>query len=135
MTKSYSNELQQPLINTSVIDGKVKAYQATITLAAQAADDTIVIAKARQGEKFIVGFLTASATLGASATIAIGNATTAGKYRAAATFTAVDTPTTFGKNGAMAALEDDEEIIITVGTAALPGSGTLKVTMLFAVNN
>ena len=35
----------------------------------------------------------------------------------------------------MKALEDDEEIFITVGTAALPASGKLKVSMLFSVNN
>jgi len=134
MTKSYSNELQQSLINTSVIDGKVKAYQATITLASQASADTIVIAKALQGEKFIGGILTTDTSLG-SAKIQIGNATTTAKYRADAVFTSTDTPTFFGKAGAMAALAADEEIIITVGTAALPGSGTLKVTMLFAVNN
>lgn len=134
MTKSYSNELQQSLVNTSVIDGKVKAYQATITLAAQASGDTIVIAKARQGEKFVAGIITTDTSLG-SAKIQIGNATTANKYKADAVFTSVNTPTLFGNAAAMAALEDDEEIIVTVGTAALPASGTLKVSMLFAVNN
>ena len=134
MTKSYSNELQQSLVNTSVIDGKVKAYQATITLASQASADTIVIAKALQGEKFIGGILTTDTSLG-SAKIQIGYADDADKYRADAVFTATNTPTLFGNAAAMAALAADEEIIITVGTASLPGSGTLKVTMLFAVNN
>ena len=134
MAKTYSNELQQALVNTSVIDGKTKAYQATIDLAAQAAGDTIVIAKARQGEKFVGGIITSDTSLG-SAKIQIGNATATAKYKADAVFTSVDTPTLFGKAAAMAALEDDEEIIITVGTAALPASGTLKVAMLFAVNN
>ena len=134
MAKTYSNELQQALVNTSVVDGKTKAYQATITLASQASDDTIVIAKARQGEKFVAGIITTDTSLG-SAKIQIGNATATAKYKADATFTSVDTPTLFGKAAAMAALEDDEEIIITVGTAALPASGTLKVSMLFAVNN
>ena len=134
MTKTYSNELQQALVNTSVIDGKVKAYQATITLASQASADTIVIAKARQGEKFIGGILTTDTSLG-SAKIQIGYADDADKYKADAVFTAVNTPTLFGNAAAMAALAADEEIFITVGTASLPGSGTLKVTMFFAVNN
>lgn len=134
MTKTYSNELKQSLVNTSVIDGKTKAYQATIDLASQASADTIVIAKARQGEKFVAGIITSDTSLG-SAKIQIGNADDADKYKADAVFTATNTPTLFGNAAAMAALEDDEEIFITVGTAALPGSGTLKVTMLFAVNN
>ena len=134
MTKTYSNELQQALINTSVIDGKTIAYQATIPLASQASSDTIVIAKAKQGQKFVAGFITTDTSLG-SAKIQIGNATTANKYKADATFTTTDTPTPFGKAAAMAALAADEEIIVTVGTAALPASGTLKITMLFAVNS
>lgn len=134
MTKTYSNELQQALINTSVIDGKTKAYQATITLAAQASADTIVIAKALQGEKFVAGIITTDTSL-ATATVKIGNKDDDDKYKAAAVFTATNTPTLFGNAAAMAALAADEEIFITVGTAALPGSGTLKVTMLFAVNN
>lgn len=134
MTKRYSNELQQALVNTSVIDGKVKAYQATITLAAQDTGDTIVIAKALQGEKFVAGIITTDTSLGSSK-IQIGYADDADKYRADAVFTATNTPTLFGNAAAMAALAADEEIIITVGTADLPASGTLKVTMLFAVNN
>lgn len=134
MTKSYSNELQQSLVNTSVIDGKVKAYQATIDLAAQASADTIVIAKALQGEKFVAGIITTDTSL-ATATVKIGNKDDDDKYKAAAVFTSTNTPTLFGNAAAMAALAADEEIFITVGTAALPGSGTLKVTMLFAVNN
>ena len=134
MSKLYSNELQQALVNTSVIDGKVKAYQATITLAAQTSSDTIVIAKALQGEKFIGGILTTDTSLGSSK-IQIGYADDADKYRAEAVFTATNTPTLFGNAAAMAALAADEEIIITISTANLPGSGTLKVTMFFAVNN
>lgn len=134
MTKTYSNELQQALINTSVIDGKTKAYQATIDLAAQASGDTIVIAKALQGEKFVAGIITTDTSL-STATVKIGNKDDDDKYKAAAVFTATNTPTLFGNAAAMAALAADEEIFITVGTAALPGSGTLKVTMIFAVNN
>ena len=134
MTKTYSNELQQALINTSVVDGKTKAYQATIDLNSQASGDTIVIAKALQGEKFVSGVITSDTSLG-SATIKIGNIDDDDKYKADAVFTATDTPTLFGNAEAMKALEDDEEIFITVGTAALPASGKLKVSMLFSVNN
>lgn len=134
MTKTYSNELTEGMVNTSVIDGKTKAYQATITLASQASADTIVIAKAKQGEKFVAGIITTDTSL-STATIQIGNKDDADKYKADAVFTSTNTPTLFGNAAAMAALAGDEEIFITVGTAALPASGTLKVTMLFAVNN
>lgn len=134
MAKTYCNELQQALVNTSVIDGKTKAYQATIDLASQASGDTIVIAKARQGEKFVAGIITTDTSL-ATATVKIGNSDDDDKYKAAAVFTSTNTPTLFGNAAAMAALAADEEIFITVGTAALPGSGTLKVSMIFAVNN
>ena len=134
MTKTYSNELQQALINTSVIDGKTKAYQATIDLASQASGSEIVVAKARQGEKFVAGIITSDTSL-ATATVKIGTKDDDDKYKAAAVFTATNTPTLFGNAAAMAALEADEEIMITTGTAALPASGTLKVSMLFAVNN
>lgn len=134
MTTTYSNELQQALINTSVIDGKTKAYQATIDLASQASGSLIVIAKALQGEKFVAGIITTDTSL-ATATVKIGNKDDDDKYKAAAVFTSVNTPTLFGNAAAMAALEDDEEIFITVGTAALPASGTLKVTILVSVNN
>lgn len=134
MTKTYSNELQEGLVNTSVIDGKTKAYQATITLASQAAASEIVIAKAKQGEKFVAGIVTTDTSLG-SAKFQVGNKDDADKYRADAVFTSTNTPTLFGNAAAMAALAADEEIIVTTSTAGLPASGTVKITMIFAVNN
>lgn len=134
MAKTYCNELQQALVNTSVIDGKTKAYQATIDLASQASGSEIVVAKARQGEKFVAGIITSDTSL-ATATVKIGTKDDDDKYKAAAVFTATNTPTLFGNAAAMAALAADEEIMITTGTAALPASGTLKVSMIFAVNN
>ena len=71
----------------------------------------------------------------ATATVKIGTKDDDDKYKAAAVFTSTNTPTLFGNAAAMAALAADEEIMITTGTAALPASGTLKVSMIFAVNN
>ena len=138
MTVLYSAEMAGlvavpvSLPSGGVVDGNVRVKRSTITLATQTTSDTIVIAKAKEGESFLYGVLTASATLGASATVAIGVTGTTGKYRAAATFTSANTPTFFGTAAGAATLAADEEIFITIGTASLPGSGTLVVDMYFS---
>lgn len=99
---------------------------------AVASGDTVPIAVLPEGCRFAGVRLTASATMGA-ATIAIGPAGSADAYRAAATFTAVDTPTTFGKASAMAAdpVTVDTEILMTVTTAGLPGAGILTAELFY----
>jgi len=138
MTVLYSAEMNG-LLNTvpsevadgSKVDGNVRVKRATITLAAQTTSDTIVIAKAKAGENFLYGVMNNSATLGASATVAIGITGTTGKYRAAATKTST-TPEVFGPVAAMTKLTADEEIFITIAAASLPASGTLVVDLYFS---
>lgn len=130
MTKLAAGTTPDP----GFVDGTVRVFAETVTYAAQANGDTIAVARLPKGAVFLHGVLTASVTAG-TATIAIGTAAAAGKYRAAATFTAVNTPTLFGVNtGQHSALTVEEEVIITVGTAALPGSGTLQVAIYYAFN-
>jgi hypothetical protein len=139
MANTYSTEAallqltpkQYP--NASYAGGRLRRFRNTITLAAQADTDTITCQPIPAGHVFAFGILNATATLGASATIAIGVAGTAAKFRAAATFTAA-APTLFGLS---TAADDDfltstETPIITVGTAALPGSGTLIVDFYYS---
>lgn len=121
----------QPRLSGFNVGGKIRRYVATITLASQATTDWILLARLRAGEKFIGGRITASATLGSSV-VAVGtNATHAsnGQYRAAGTFTAVDTPTEFGLASAKASarLAVDTDVFLTIATAALPSSGTLVI--------
>lgn len=128
-----------PVVKPSAIDGyeaRLRRFRATITLASQASGDTIVLADIPAGFLFAGGELTASVSLG-TATVAVGNSTTAGKYRAAAVFTATDTPTNFGVTAALAgsASTANERVILTVGTAALPASGTLVVDLFFSHPN
>lgn len=123
--------------------GNIRVYREIINLGGAGAPyttaDTIVVAYPGAGETFLKGVVTSSVTLGTS-TIAIGTSASSGKYRAAATFTAPDTPTLFGVaanqlgvGGAQAAkLLAPEEIIITIGVASLPSSGTLIVDLYFA---
>lgn len=123
--------------------GRERLFRKVITLASQANPSTISLGRIPPGMVFIRGFLTTSASLGSS-TVAIGIAGTAGKYRAAATFTATDTPTSFGIATVMSAATTgtvgsspkgtgvDEDLILTVGAAALPSSGTLVVDLEFS---
>jgi hypothetical protein len=111
---------------------RVRVYRETITLATQTTSDTIVIAdNVPVGYTFLYGVLLASATLGGTATIAIGVTGTTGKYRAAATFTAVDTPTLFGITANAAPLTAAETVFITIAAASLPGSGTLHTALFY----
>lgn len=138
MAETYANEVAGlgtiPTTKSSgaVQGGRLRRFRATVTMAAQASGDTIVLAQVPAGHVFAYGVLNASATLGTS-TLAIGTDAAAGKYRAAATFTAA-APTLYG---ASTAVDDDpltaeEEVIATIGVAALPGSGTLIVDLYFS---
>ena len=136
MTVLYSEEMAGlvaspvSLPSGAIVDGNVRVKRATITLAAQATTDTIVIAKKRAGEAFLFGMVHAGVSLGAS-TIAIGVTGTTGKYRAAAVQTAT-IPTIFGVNAAVEEETADEDVFITIAAAALPASGRLVVDMYFS---
>jgi hypothetical protein len=114
--------------------GHVRVYREKIALAGQTTSDQIVVAYPSKGEAFLYGELTSDTSL-ATSTVAVGVAGTTGKYRAAATFTvATFVPTRFGAPSAITAfdkLTTDEEVFVTIGTASLPGSGTLFVDLYF----
>jgi hypothetical protein len=146
MAQGYSAEMVGVLDGTlnpagkadgRAINAKSRAFVATfdLSLAAvkKASGDTNVCFRVPVGYKFLYGIINASATMGASSTIAIGNSTTAAKYRAAAVFTAA-APTLFGLSTAAddAPLSADEDVIFTIGAADLPSSGILIVTMFFS---
>lgn len=110
-----------------------RRYRATITLASQATTDNIFLGRFPAGSVPEVGFITSSVSLG-TAVIAIGTNkvhASNGQYRAAAVFTAVETPTPFGLTAALsgAALSADTDVYLTIATAALPASGTLVIDL------
>lgn len=112
-------------------DGTLRIFSETFTLAAQATTDTIVIGRLPKGARFHFGILSNSATLGASATVAIGITGTTGKYRAAAVKTSV-TPEIFGLEAGMGdELAAEEEVFITIAVAALPGAGEVRVKLFY----
>jgi|SRR6056297_1900435 len=116
-----------------VVGGRLRRFRATVGMDGQAIADTVVLANIPPGHSFAYGVITASATLGATATIAIGVDGTPAKYRAAATFTTANTPTLFGTAvGASAdAVAAGEEVILTVAAAALPDSAGYFVVDLY----
>ena len=103
------------------------------TQAGVATTDSVLLAILPAGYVFDYGMITSSVSL-STAVVAVGtNATHAsnGQYRAAATFTAVDTPTLFGLASAQAgaALSSDTRVYLTTATGAVPSSGTLVVDL------
>jgi hypothetical protein len=120
-------------VNGGVIGGRVRRYRAAITLASQATADTIVIGRVPAGSVFAYGVINSDTSLSTS-TVAIGATGATGKYRAAAVFTATNTPTVFGPAAAAfaAPLTADEEVFITIAVAALPASGNLVVDLYFS---
>lgn len=118
--------------NGGVQGGRVRVFRATIEYNGQAASDTITLAQVPAGHSFLYGVITATATAGATATIAIGTAGATGKYRAAAVHTAT-VPTLFGVPATMIAdpLSAEETVIATIAEAALPDSVNYAVVELY----
>lgn len=112
---------------------RIHRYRASILLASQASGDTVVLANVPAGLCFAGGDITTDTSL-STATVSVGNATSAAKYKAAAVLTATDTPTQFGKAAALAGAASSavEQVLLTVGTAALPASGQLVIDLYFS---
>lgn len=123
----------------TVYGARLKRLRATFTANTQTTSDTLVVGNLPAGATFAFGVMTASATMGASATLAVGIAGNTGKYRAAAVFTAVDTPTFFGPasviGAADPALTADEAVSVTIAAASLPAAGTLVVDLYYSAPN
>jgi hypothetical protein len=116
------------------VHGRVRCFNEKVVLNAQPTTDTIEIARLPRGARVLFGLLNSTVSLGSS-TISIGPAGAAAKYRAAATFSAVDTPTFFGPAAAAGEPTTAEEIVlITIAAAALPSSGTLRVQIFYVID-
>lgn len=141
MAQGYAAELVGVLDSTltvpsmadgRVVGGRLRVHQATLDLSLAAVKkangDTNVLFKLPAGSKPLYFITNASATMGAAATIAVGTAASAAKYRAAAVHTAVDTPAMFMKSSAADddPLSAEETVIMTIGTADLPGAGIFQ---------
>lgn len=132
---AYTRPVVKP--SAGAYGGRLRRYRGSITLATQTTSDNILCAIIPAGSYFAFGVLTSTVTLG-TAVIAIGTSkvhASNGQYRAAATYTSVDTPTLFGLTAAIAGtfLSADTPVYLTIATASLPASGTVVVD-LFASN-
>lgn len=145
MATFYSTETRQRgdgtprPVGNAALNQRERIFRATIALDAPntnstttgtviASGDIVSCFRVPAGTRWNIGCLTSSVSLGTS-TIAVGVAGNPGKYRAAAVFTAVDTPTWFGTAVGMAAgeLQADEEIIVTIGAANLPNTAAARL--------
>lgn len=105
--------------------GTKKVFVDNITLATQAVNDRIFMARLYKGLIVLYGYLLTSVTLGTSQ-LAVGITGTTGKYRAAAVLTTVDIPQFFGVATVLnTPLAADEDVFLTITVANLPASGTL----------
>lgn len=115
--------------------GKVRVCYERINVNSDAAGSYGIGHQIPAGAIVLGGFLAASVSMGSS-TLAIGISGSTGKYRAAATFTATDTPTWFGVATALGIpLTAPEDILLTVAAAALPASGVLTIGLVYVTNN
>lgn len=134
MTKVDSASGSAGTPSPGFVHGTVRCFAEQVTLAAQTTSDTIEVGFIPKGSVFLYGIIETDTTLGSS-TVALGIAGTTGKYRAAGTLTATDTPTLFGTAAASGAAEAaDRKVIITTAVANLPASGNLRITFFYAHN-
>jgi hypothetical protein len=130
----------------ALFDARPRLYRTVIELAGQASGTEIDLGEIPAGRYFVAGVLLGDTSLG-SATLAIGTPDEATKFRSASTFTSVDTPTLFGKTAAALTATKatlgragvrihepsvNERVIATVGSASLPSSGTVLVTLVYS---
>lgn len=126
----------QPQYNS----GKLRTFRGTYTFAAQASGDTINLVTIPKGFR-IIGIVAAmTATHGGTATVALGDAAAAAKFRVAATLTASGfigvAPAAVGATDSAAVVGADTPylvdtvIVLTIAGAALPGSGRAYIDFL-----
>lgn len=144
-SQQLAGQASRPIIKPTdpAYGGRLFRFRSTINLAAiatttfgstqvaAATADWIQLLTLPSGYVPDFGMITSSVSLGTSV-VAIGtNAVHAsnGQYRAAGTFTAVDTPTLFGlaSMSALGAVAIDTPVFLTIATASLPSAGTLVV--------
>ena len=116
------------------VHGRVRCFNEKVTLASQPTADIVEVARLPKGARVLYGLLVSTVSLGAS-TLAIGVSGTTGKYRAATTFTTIDTPILFGPAASLGEpLATEEIVFLTIAAAPLPASGTLRVLIFYTLD-
>lgn len=127
----YAAKLAGSLLDGRINGGKLEVYRFDVPLAAQASGDTINLGHLPRDHQFVAGALVSDTSL-STATLGIGIAGSSVKYRPQSVFTTVDVPVLFGPTAAVIEAErvTGQDLIATVGTAALPSTGNLAVIIL-----
>ncbi len=133
-----------PLVTNN--GGRQRVAGDQIVCAAQAAGSIISVARIPVGSMILGVRITTSVTL-ATATLSVGDVNNGAAYAAAATYTAVNatasvgnatalmTPIASGYDSATGLVSNSyEDIVLTVGTAALPASGVIAVAVEYALD-
>jgi len=124
------------------VGAKTHVWTERITLAAQASGVNIPVARIPYGSALLDIMVTGSVSLG-SATLAFGDMNNVARFSAAAVNTGVDASAHKLNSASAGALlttcydylgvasQAYEDVIMTVAAAALPGSGTLVVSVYY----
>lgn len=129
-----ANPTQQA--EAQAITGRVRCFTEIVTYTTNASGDTILVGQIPAGATF-EGLAITTDTSTSSGTLAFGDGTTAGKFAAAAALTATNTPTLRGTAATLGVIINANaptNIVITVGTASLPASGTLVVQTYYKLD-
>lgn len=122
----------------TVYGARLKRLRGTFTYNTQTTSDTLVVGNLPAGATFAFGLVNTSVST-STATLAIGTSANTSKYAAAASYTTANAPTLFGTNATVSAtdpaLSAEEQVIVTIGTASLPGSGTLVIDLFYSLPN
>lgn len=147
MATFYSDQIKQlnanKLSDSGQFTGRIRQQRCSLNLAVDTIEsgDTIVLARLPKGARILFGTIQNSASLGASATLAIGFAGATGSLRAAAVKTSV-TPEMFGLVAASAAGDgagepiaaEGREVIGTIAAANLPTTGRVEIVIFYTID-
>ena len=115
--------------------GKLRVLIEVFNYNAEATGTYAIGAPLPAGAVPVLGCLVTSASTG-TATVAIGNKDSATRYRSGTVLSQVDTPTLFGPGLVVGSTTPlSEQLMLTVGTAALPAAGRLVIMLLYVDNS
>jgi hypothetical protein len=113
-------------------DGRVIAEHDSYTFAAAAIGATVNVGVLKPGEVFLFGFVTLGATLGASTTLALGDAGSATRYMAAVASTAAGILWAADQAGVGYKNETQADIPILVTLGGGEATGAIEVVIVKA---
>lgn len=122
------------LAEVSFVGGRLRVFNEQVAYASQASGKTIKVGQLPKGA-IPIAFIINTDTSTGSATLELGDGTTADKFAAAAAYTSANKPWFVGVQATgAAALASQTDVIATIGTAALPASGNLSVITLYVID-